>query len=276
MKSFFTVQYSHALDKFFLTEMENPEQGTPFDIPIIDCENGSSIEIGSFMIDTEIIECSKPTKLVIANPYNDLLKGHKLGLLYNWFALSHPNFAPAGWHVPSTAELNALVYQVGSEATSGGILKETGTDFWSAPNRQATNAVGFNARGGGVRYESGTFSELYRQAVLGTSSQYNTYGVHVWLMYYSGQVIRTLRFYNTCGLSTRLVKDDDQDPGFLTDIDANSYPTVKIGNMVWLAANWKCTRFNNGNPIPNVQDNAEWAALNSPAYCAYNNDNSLV
>jgi uncharacterized protein (TIGR02145 family) len=197
-------------------------------------------------------------------------------LLYNWFALSHPNFAPEGWHVPSTVDINALVWDIGSEATSGGILKETGTNFWSAPNSYATNAVGFNARGGGVRYESGAFSSLYQQAYLGTATGYSDYGVNVWIMFYNDDIINHQRVYNTSGLSCRLLKNDDQDPGSLTDIDGNIYPTVKIGNMVWLAANWKCTRFNDGSPIPNIEDNSAWAALESPAYCAYNNDLSLV
>jgi uncharacterized protein (TIGR02145 family) len=56
------------------------------------------------------------------------------------------------------------------------------------------------------------------------------------------------------------------------DIDGNHYNAIKIGNQIWMAENLKTTKFNDGNPIPLVTDNAEWASLSSPAYCWYEND----
>lgn len=276
MKKLFILQYSQELDLFQLQEVDNPQELPSFQIPVINAPHQSIIKLSSHLIDTDKVECSFPNAQMFANPHNDLSKGPKLGLLYNWFALSHPNFAPAGWHVPSTVEINSLVYEIGNEATAGGILKETGTEYWSEPNRYATNAVGFNARGGGVRYQSGAFASLYEQTYIGTASQYGDNAVHIWIIYYNDQVIRPMRVYNKVGLSTRLLKNDGQDPGIITDIDGNIYPTVKIGNRVWLAANWRCTSFNDGSPIPNIEDGTEWAAMESPAYCAYNNDLSLV
>lgn len=59
------------------------------------------------------------------------------------------------------------------------------------------------------------------------------------------------------------------------DGDNNKYPIVKIGTQTWMAANLKATKFNNGDPIPLVTDNAAWLAIRyEPAYCWYENDES--
>jgi uncharacterized protein (TIGR02145 family) len=57
------------------------------------------------------------------------------------------------------------------------------------------------------------------------------------------------------------------------DGDGNKYPVVKIGPQTWMAANLKTTKYENGDPVPLVTDNAAWSALRyQPAYCWYNND----
>ena len=59
------------------------------------------------------------------------------------------------------------------------------------------------------------------------------------------------------------------------DIDGNNYKAVVIGEQVWFAENLKVTRFQNGDPIPNVSDSATWAGLTGPAMCSYKNDNTF-
>ena len=63
-----------------------------------------------------------------------------------------------------------------------------------------------------------------------------------------------------------------------TDFEGNVYPSVTIGNQVWMAANLKTTHYNDGTALPNVTVNASWAALTTGAYCDYNNNpnNSVV
>jgi uncharacterized protein (TIGR02145 family) len=58
----------------------------------------------------------------------------------------------------------------------------------------------------------------------------------------------------------------------ITDGDGNEYPTVTIGNQVWLAEDLKTTKYNDGTDIPLKTGNDEWTKLTTPAYCWYSND----
>ncbi|HOW39621.1 MAG TPA: fibrobacter succinogenes major paralogous domain-containing protein [Bacteroidales bacterium] len=58
----------------------------------------------------------------------------------------------------------------------------------------------------------------------------------------------------------------------VTDIEGNIYKTVKIGTQVWMADNLKTTKYNDGTLLTDITSDAGWAALNTGAYCLYNND----
>ena len=62
----------------------------------------------------------------------------------------------------------------------------------------------------------------------------------------------------------------------VTDIDGNTYKTVKIGNQIWMAENLKVTHYRNGDIIPNVTNNFEWAYLSTGAWCVHDNDGSYA
>ena len=64
---------------------------------------------------------------------------------------------------------------------------------------------------------------------------------------------------------------NNQNAATVTDIDGNVYHTVTIGTQTWMVENLKTTRYRNGEAIPNITDNASWAALITCAYCDYNN-----
>lgn len=75
-------------------------------------------------------------------------------------------------------------------------------------------------------------------------------------------------FYQLCEKDPTSSEDD----GTLTDIDGNVYQVVKIGDQWWMAENLRVTHYRNGDEIPKVTDNSEWADLNSGAYCYYDNN----
>jgi uncharacterized protein (TIGR02145 family) len=59
--------------------------------------------------------------------------------------------------------------------------------------------------------------------------------------------------------------------GSVSDIDGNVYHFITIGTQVWMVENLKTTRYRNGATIPNVTDNASWAALSTGALCDCDN-----
>lgn len=61
-----------------------------------------------------------------------------------------------------------------------------------------------------------------------------------------------------------------------SDIDGNVYHAIQIGKQIWSKENLKTTHFNDGTPIPCVQGMSQWNALNSEAYCYYDNDTLLI
>jgi uncharacterized protein (TIGR02145 family) len=191
------------------------------------------------------------------------------GLMYNWYAATDArNIAPVGWHVPTNTETNTLINYLGGNAVAGGKMKSL--YCWEAPNTGATNESGFNVRGSGSR-RYGIFGQLNQKTTIWTSHEF----AYVMVLYYNS-------YDSPAGLSDnykfgnqiRCLLDgvDPSDPGSVTDIDGNVYPTVKIGTQVWMAENLKVTHYNEGTLIPEITDPTEWSNLVTGALCAYDND----
>jgi uncharacterized protein (TIGR02145 family) len=58
------------------------------------------------------------------------------------------------------------------------------------------------------------------------------------------------------------------------DIDGNNYQGVRIGGQIWMSENLKTSRYNNGDLIPIVTDNAAWSALTTGSRSWYDNDST--
>lgn len=59
--------------------------------------------------------------------------------------------------------------------------------------------------------------------------------------------------------------------GPVTDIDGNTYQTVKIGNQSWMSTNLKTSKYRDGSSIITGLTEDQWASTTSGAYSIYNN-----
>lgn len=64
--------------------------------------------------------------------------------------------------------------------------------------------------------------------------------------------------------------------GTVSDIEGNTYKTIRIGEQWWMAENLKVTKLNDGDEIEFIDEDTVWANLKDEyseiAYCYYNNN----
>ncbi len=207
----------------------------------------------------------------------------KYGRLYNTFSVNDVRgLAPTGWHVPIRTEFDTLFTELGGASIAGGKMKEAGTINWTTPNTGADNSSGFTALPGGFRGEDGYFDV--------ESGEINLHGIYLTATLFGGNNRSLFLSYNASdasignlqpgqAASVRLIRDDltgYEEGETVTDLNGNVYDTVQIGDQVWMVQNWACTKYANGDDIPNVTDGAAWAALETGAYCNYDNDADYV
>lgn len=58
----------------------------------------------------------------------------------------------------------------------------------------------------------------------------------------------------------------------VSDLDGNTCTTVAIGGLTWMGRNLRTTRLDDGTPIADVTDDAQWLDGSSAASCAHGND----
>lgn len=63
-------------------------------------------------------------------------------------------------------------------------------------------------------------------------------------------------------------------PSTITDGSGNVYEVVQIDQQCWMTSNLKTTKYINGNDIPNLSDNSQWANTTNGAYCDYDNNSA--
>ena len=192
------------------------------------------------------------------------------GALYNWYAIDTGLLAPIGWHIPTEAEFITFLGTINPNGFHK--LREIGTLHWLPPNLGATDIYGFTAFGGGYRLGfDGSFSDLTMSTSF-THSDLNGFGFNG-ALYLDEVQIFLGNVQPNDGYSIRCFLDgiNPPNPGTVTDIDGNIYPTIKIGTQVMMAENLKVTHYNDGTPIPIITDDGTWAADTTGAMCWYNN-----
>lgn len=202
----------------------------------------------------------------------------KYGLLYNWFAASHPNIAPIGYHVPTAAEFQTLSNYLGGDSVSGGKLKEPSLDHWDSPNVVDATPSGFDAFGGGSRIDNGSFYEFLMASYFWTTTSVTSNWSLALRIINSDTNVSFPAYNKTNGFSLRFIKDNSTDNGSVTDYDGNVYNTITIGTQVWTTSNFKCTKYNDGTPIENVPLAARWIKMDTviPDYGHLYKLNSLI
>lgn len=136
----------------------------------------------------------------------------KCGLLYNWHAVKLLNDNKSelipGWHVPTTAELDALANAVGGTGVAGTRLKALdGAADGSWPTGwNGADEFGFAAFPAGARY-SGSFNHLGRNANFWTATEGSS--TNAYYRYFDTGASMNSNSYNktSSAFSVRLVKD---------------------------------------------------------------------
>ncbi len=141
----------------------------------------------------------------------------------------------------------------GNISSDGGATVTARGVCWSTtPNPVATG--NHSTDGNGI----GTFSSIIIGLAPNTTYYARAYATNsVGTAYGNQQIFTTLPAANT-----------------ITDIDGNIYPIITICNQVWVQKNLNVSRYRNGDLIPKVTDNLQWATLTTGAWCWYNNDST--
>jgi uncharacterized protein (TIGR02145 family) len=212
------------------------------------------------------------------------------GYLYNWYSLNQGssgdgrspggivNTSQVNWIVPADSDWLTLFSYLGTSA--GGKMKSI--NCWAAPNTGALNSSGFSTLPAGVRLETGAFSSLYNVSYFQSSDSYSaTQSLSRDIIYSSDGISPPSIVSKNYGMSVRLVRptttfeDTLPDGTWLYDnYEGNNglkYPTVKIGNQMWLSENLIETKDNVGNLIANITSPATWQSDTTGAICSYNN-----
>jgi uncharacterized protein (TIGR02145 family) len=140
---------------------------------------------------------------------DNLANCNTYGGLYQWNeAMQYVNNAgaqgicPAGWHIPTMAEIQTLATTVAGDANS---LKAFGQ---GSGEGAGTNTSGFSALLAGYRFYGGTFSSLGIEAYYWSSTEYDEQASSNLSLYYDDNLIYLgENDYKDYGFSIRCVKD---------------------------------------------------------------------
>lgn len=216
-----------------------------------------------------------------------IVQDMKYGLLYNWHSATDVrNICAEGWHALGNADYVSLITYLGTPYGNGNKFKEIGFLFWTETNTEATNELKFNGRGAGHRDpNNGSFFSLRNNLRIWSTEQRDADTAKLLELTSSSDwmIIPTTAYSSIskkAGNSIRAAKDitnkSHGEEGIYTGNDGKVYRTITIGTLEILADNLCETLFRNGEAIPEVTDNDEWAALETAGMCAYNNDWSNV
>ena len=167
-----------------------------------------------------------------------------------------------------TFEIREPEFTITAPATNGTLLAE-----WVAGN--AENIVWTSNLPENFKIElwrAGAMVEVVTASIPATAGTIE-YNVPSDIEIYSDYELRFTSFTNE---NYEVISDPFRILGTMADTDGNEYNSIRIGDQLWMKQNLKTTSDANSIAIPNITDNAEWAALEDnnldKAYCWYNNE----
>lgn len=218
------------------------------------------------------------------------LKGYGIGKLYNQHAVKDTrNICPSGWRVPEVVDFDILFANLDGRVNAASHLKSI--DHWSneLPGT-SDNSIGFSAIPGGMvdylgNQDNAYFNRLW--TITGSNLDQIIMPIHIekdiniasTLSYTSNM------YYMNEGYSVRCILDNPiyyfpMDSilnstltyGSISDFNGNDYKTITIGTQNWMAQNLRTSHFSNGDPIPAMQSNSDWANASTPGFSSLYND----
>jgi uncharacterized protein (TIGR02145 family) len=148
----------------------------------------------------------------------------KYGRLYQWSAAmqgasssnTNPSgvrgVCPSGWHLPSSAEWDALMTAVGGSSTAGKKLKsQSGWNSYTSSgvtySGNGTDEYGFSALPGGYRRSDGSFYGAGNYGDWWTATENSAYDAYNRDMYYDNDNVSSNNFNKSYAWSVRCVGD---------------------------------------------------------------------
>lgn len=246
---------------------------------LTDCVNGTFLTFNG----DELALQNDAGNTTIDYKSSNIERSVNYGALYNWYTLE--KIAPNGWHVPSKSDYEILLNWLDTYdpennlwPKAGKLLKEAAFVHWlnNEYSIEGTNDYGFSAVGGGSRqsfYDENSFVGINEESRTWTTTKISDQEAYFLFEvdYDTDSASTEGGVAPTGGVALRLLKDNSIDEGTLTDIDGNIYSTIKIGDQVWMAANYICTKLADATPIPNITDNLIWPTLTTAGMCYYDN-----
>lgn len=192
------------------------------------------------------------------------------GRIYNWIAVNNSNgFAPYGLRVATEAdwiELKTYITNDGFSGNEGYAIKSL--KYWNDFGN-GIDKYGLNILPSGYRARNGQFLYLNERSHFWAGDF--TYEITIENNIFS---IVSSPTFDDLGFYIRMIADSTiySEGDYYIDLDGNLYDIIKIGNQLWFAQNWACTKYKNGIDIPNITQNNAWFNDTDGAYCDYNND----
>ena len=210
------------------------------------------------------------------------------GLLYNWYAASDERMGNNGWAVPTDPQMTALT----SYATAVNLHSQRAVPDphprWDTFRDYYTDLYKFSILPSGQRrLTPSVFNNIGAFAFMWASTESSeNHGFRI-------QVLNDTRIFRGTspkyfGHATRLTRlataeelaipEGEIIPNYYKGNNNFLYDCVRINDRIWLAQNLAETKWSDGTDIPFAGANGinftgeEWAALTTPALCAYANN----